>query len=280
MEKDIILGAADLYDWDKVRVWARSIRDVGFLGDVILLVYRTTNTVIEECHKLNIGVIQIDHDNFGNPINHNDRGRDTQAHQMRFFHIWQFLENCDTEYRNVIITDIRDVVFQKNPSDWPWPVPDGIIAPSESILFENESWNLNNVTNAFGPYVSESLKEFNVYNVGTIGGPLAKMKGLCLTLYLMGVGHYIPNDQAAFNVLLSHYMLESVFRTSSDSFWAAQCGTTMDITKSYLWPYLTDFPPSFDGEKVRNFNGDAFVMVHQWERVAELKEFFEKKYGY
>src|ERR1700688_3236181 len=117
---DLIIGAADLYNWEQINNWAKSIRMSGFDGDVALLLYRSTESarldITENTKPLNIDVYLVEHDNFGRLINHTDRGRDTQSHQMRFFHIWQLLDKQD--FRYVIVTDVRDVIFQDNPTTW------------------------------------------------------------------------------------------------------------------------------------------------------------------
>ncbi|KKL84482.1 hypothetical protein LCGC14_1964270, partial [marine sediment metagenome] len=55
--KDLLFGAADHYTWEQIRPWAKSIRESGFDGQVVLLVYRgDVDTIVAECHELDIGV--------------------------------------------------------------------------------------------------------------------------------------------------------------------------------------------------------------------------------
>ena len=84
--KDLLFGAADNYTWSQIKPWAQSIRDSGFDGEVVLLVYRgDTDVIAVECEALEINVLNTDSDNWGRTIDHNAGGRDTQSHQMRFF---------------------------------------------------------------------------------------------------------------------------------------------------------------------------------------------------
>jgi len=187
---DLLFGASDLYTWDKIKPWAQSIRDSGFDGEVVLLVYRADMDMFaKEAAKLDIQIMHTDSDNHGRPIDHNAGGRDTQCHQMRFFHLWQFL-SADTMdmYDRVITTDVRDVIFQRNPSEWlddhmttRWQV----VAPSEGILYKNEHWNKDNMLQGFGPYVLEYAKNHTVYNVGTIAAGAEAMRDLALLIFSM-----------------------------------------------------------------------------------------------
>ena len=43
------------------------------------------------------------------------------VHNLRFFHIWHLLSQFEKEgrkYDRLITTDVRDVMFQGNPSEW------------------------------------------------------------------------------------------------------------------------------------------------------------------
>ncbi|KKL11400.1 hypothetical protein LCGC14_2546220, partial [marine sediment metagenome] len=182
--KDLIFGAADNYIWEQIRPWAKSIRECGFKGDVVLLVYRgDVEDIAEHCAELDIQVVVSSSDSLGQPINHNNRGRDTQSHQMRFFHLWQLLNNnamADSDlravdyYRFVVTTDVRDVIFQRDPVDFLEPfLTQGVsqlLAPSEGIRYCNEPWGMDNLAQGFGPYVSEASKKMEIFNVGTIAG--------------------------------------------------------------------------------------------------------------
>ena len=281
---DLLIGAADNYSWDQIRNWAKSIRRSGFEGKVILLCYRITDPRIsEECRKLDIDVYLCDSDNFGNPIKHNDRGRDTQSHQMRFFHMWQLL-NTPTykdKFDYVIATDVRDVIFQANPSDWlldyglKW-----ILAPSEGIAYRNEPWGADNLQRGYGPLVWDSMKDETIFNVGTIAGPARLMVPLFLSIFSMGEGRYIPNDQSTFNVLVRGILYEVSAYASMELGWAAQCGTTLDPQKiEMLKPHLTESPPVIKNGLVYTTAGQLFSLVHQYDRVPELNEIINKRYA-
>lgn len=285
---DLIIGAADNYDWNQVKPWALSIKASGFSGKVVLIVYRVTPELIEQCEKLGIEVIRAEYDDFGNVIDHNRLGLQTQSHQLRNFHMWQYLVESAIQCRYVIVTDTRDVYFQRNPSEW---LDEGFnrnhdfMLPSEGITFENEEWNAMMVQKAFGSYVWEYLmKKRTTCNSGTFVGKLEAMKELLLAMHLVTRNIGLSGiDQATLNVLGEVAFKNRTFVMSLDSAWACQCGTTLDPTKSYLWKRLYEPQPrvvkAFGELCVVTSKSVPFVMVHQWDRVPELKSYVEKKYG-
>lgn len=279
--RDLLIGGADLYGWDKIRIWATSAREAGFTGDIVLLGYRLAPSVMENAKKCNIDVYQIDYDSFGNAIVHEGSGIPTQSHQLRFFHAWQFLLENHTKYNNVIVTDVRDVVFQRNPSEYLASVlteETPYVVSSEGILFENEPWNYQNLVLGFGPIIAEQLKHEVAHNVGVLAGKSFAMKNLFLSLYSNTVGRYIPSDQSSFNVLLHQGLLTSCVKTNHNDNWACQCGVVLDPEKPYFVPSLLEPQPVIKDGLVYNHKGEQFYIVHQWDRIPQLKSAVERRY--
>jgi hypothetical protein len=280
---DILFGAADLYSWNDIHIWAESIRRTGFDGDVILIVYRVQDieTITRNCNRLNIRVVEASHDHLGRPIDHTARGATTQCHQMRFFHIWQYLE-MRPAYRYAIVTDVHDVVFQRDPSSALDILGSyKVIAPSEGINYEDEPWGKDNLLRGFGPYIYNQLKQWRIANVGTIALEGEFASKFCLQLYLLGENRYIPNDQSGFNFLISKMPQKhgELFFATENYGWATEIGTFDDPTKPYLWEKLKEPRPTLTADKgVVNSLGRSFVMVHQYGRNPTYRHYFEKMY--
>jgi hypothetical protein len=283
---DLLFGAADQYRWEQIKPWAQSIRESGFDGDVILLVYRgDRERIATEAEKFGVEAFSVDHDNIGRPIEHATRGRDTQCHQMRFFHLWQYLTFTRPEpYRFVITTDVRDVIFQRNPVEWLeqnlQPVASQIVAPSENISYEHEPWGADNMQNGFGAIVWEKAKGYTITNVGTIAGHGEAIRDLSLILWSMGENRFIPNDQSSWNLLAHSSLLDIVWAPFSSG-WAFQAGTTIDPEKIEMykehWVEESFGYTSLDGYV---YCGDEkFYLVHQYDRVPGLREKILERYG-
>jgi hypothetical protein len=291
--KDIIIGAADKYNISQIRCWINSIKASGFAGDILLISYRLDDEVLAYAAQKGVQVYQCDQTPWASAIDHNARGRDTQSHQLRFFHSWVILKGLKaSDYRYVVMTDVRDVVFQTNPSEWLYShfyyepgkmsMPEHtIIASSENITYENEQWGLENIYNGFGPYITHELKKQPIANVGTIAGEFESMKNLSLILYLMGENRYIPNDQSSFNILARTLLATDIKVLPHIDGWACQVGTTLDESKSYLWLNNIDARPIFN-PLTKNvcspLSASPYCIVHQYDRNPELKKHFEEMF--
>lgn len=294
--KDLIVGAADKYSWNQIRNWIVSIEKSGFEGDVVLLAYRIDDMTLRQClQHPKMTVIQCTTDSWAKPIDHNAKGRDTQSHQMRFFHLWQFLKERCTQggfypvsesgfYRYVIVTDVRDVVFQSNPSQWfnQFAVQPDMFAPSEGIEYQDEPWGKENMLSGFGPYAYEDMKTRRICNVGTIAihGDIAGH--VAMNLYLLGENRYIPNDQSGFNWFIYHQMNispETVAVVTEEFAWACQVGTMDDPAKPFLWEKLKEARPTLKADGVYNSLGEKFVIVHQYDRNPAYNAYFNKLFG-
>ena len=278
---DILIGATDLYDYSKIKIWSESIRQSNFDGDVVLLAYRLVNEpeIIYNCKKLKIDIIKCEYNNRGMPIVHNQMNRDTVCHQMRLFHAWQYLKQAEGIYENVIFTDVKDICFQSNPSEWlSQNAGFDIIAPSEGITYGNEPWNTENMINGYGPYIAQAASEYIVYNVGTIAGISKCMQELCLLLYTMGEGRYIPNDQSSFGLVANSPMFPRIRRTPMNDGWACQCSTMFEPKNKHLEPFLLESKPIIRDGQVYTNDNKLCCLLHQYDRVDVLRAAIEERY--
>jgi hypothetical protein len=208
----------------------------------------------------------------------------------RFLHYWVMLDNLNNAeaIRYVIATDAKDVIFQRNPSEFLNGCDPGIIASSEGLAYQHEPWGQNNLTQSFGPIMYEQHKENIIINCGVLAGTFKHFMGLCKSIYLLSHGtiQHVPGgggpDQAALNLLLSTeaYKECTTVKNHNDN-WACQLGTTLDPNKidSYR-PHIKESLPVFNKDTglVENVYYEAFTLVHQWDRVPEIAEAFNRKY--
>lgn len=283
--KNLVIGVTDNFTWNQIRVWATSIKKSGFTGDVVLLGYRVGQDIVDGCESLGIDLYHIEHDDLGNPIDHHKDGLPTQSHKLRNFHIWQFLNQIDIDYTVVVVTDTRDVVFQRNPDIFLQSYlengtiinPDelGVILPSESVLIENESWIRGLIIQHFGNGIYDSVKHHPAGNSGTMFGRTRNMKHLMLTMFL--VGKFLPAtgiDQPVVNVLAQTNSY--ITRLPMNDGWACQCGTVLDPSKSHF--ILEEPRPTIVNGVAYTSNNEQFVILHQYDRVPGLTQLIENKY--
>jgi hypothetical protein len=289
--KDILIGGADGYTFEQVKPWFQSAKDSGFMGEIWLIVYRMASDDIARLEQAGVKVYEVKHDPYGQPIRHAGPNTPTQAHNLRFYHAWELLTRLSYEgehFRYTIMTDVSDVIFQTNPIIWLEKQMDydfhswNMVVSSEGIKYQDEEWGRDNLINGFGEITYDLIgKDWRIQNVGVLAGHGGYMKGLFNTIFRMTEGRFYPSDQSSFNVLLRSGMIDGgeVEWATHDGWWACQLGTTMDPTKPWLWDRLQEPRPTIrpDGLVV-NKGGRPYAIVHQWNRVPELKTLITEKY--
>ena len=278
--KDLIVGCATNYDWSKLKYWVNSINMSGFEGDKILILMNCDKDTVKKISDSGFSIIAFNQDANGN-LSYNSN---MMVHVERFFHIYQLLR--DNEYRYVITTDVKDVVFQRNPSKWlEENLPEGVedlVFSSESIKYKDEPWGNQNLLETFGPQIYEDFKNHTIFNVGVLAGHGYAMKDLMMNIFASCMHRPIKIcDQSTFNFLISqHPYLSTSMYTRSEDGWACQLGTTADPSKlEQFRPFLLEPSPKMEGDKVLTSEGIEYTIVHQYDRVPEWKKVIEEKYN-
>jgi len=280
--KDVIVGAITNYDFDKIRPWVNSLDRSGFTGHKVVICY---NIDYDTCEEL----IKRDYTVFGFQRNEEKKTlvypkKDFAIVVDRFLHMWHFLSD-KTDIRYVISTDVKDVIFQNNPSEWlEKNFNHGILASQESIRYCDEDWGKNNITKAFGELIYQKHKDKIIHNAGVIAGSKDHFFDLCLNLYLIcsGMPTYIDGgggpDQAALNILLNTQVYkDKTFSVESERAWAAQLGTVAN--QKYFGKTTAPCPKVTETGIVTTDAGEPFTIVHQYDRIPELKRIIENKFS-
>jgi len=129
------------------------------------------------------------------------------------------------------------------------------------------------------PYVYQQFKDNEIFNVGTFGGESEYVKDMVFHIFTNGINRPIPIcDQAVFNVLLNTQPFKDI--ASKTIQWAAELGTIMDPSKiASFRPNLLFAEPVWENGLLKDVNGHIFPIVHQYDRVPEIKNFVQKKFG-
>ena len=283
---DVVIGSITNYDYDKLIPWINSLKQTGFTGTKIMMLYDIKFEVAQQLFEdFEIVTFQSRPGaaTFEYPI------KPFNIVVERFYNTWLWGKTTSKKYRYVIATDVADVVFQTNPSVWLEQNLGNkkLCVGSESLRYEDEAWGFNNMEISFGKKAIEYMSKRKIYNAGTIAGEFNTFIDLCYNVYL-ATGRaplFVPGgggpDQAALNLLLSFEPYKDITRFNShDTNWACQCGTTMDPNKiDTLRPHLLDIEPRMVDDFVVNSENEKYVLVHQYNRVPEWKNILESKYG-
>ena len=280
--KDLIIGACTNYDWDKLKFWVNSINRSGFDGDKVMIAFNIRYDTIEKLNKAGFQVILPGKQDDAN--NQFVYQSNLPIHVERFIHIYNYLQTHD-EYRYVITTDVKDVIFQHNPSeaiDQELGARQLYLFASESMYYKDEPWGNQNLIETFGPFFHNIFKENVIYNVGVLAGRGYAIQDLAAMIFTMSINRPIPIvDQSTFNFMISQEPYTSTARfCNSEDGWACQLGTTADPSKiEQFRPLLLEASPKMIAGNVTTSRGKDFTIVHQYDRIPEWRKIIEEKYN-
>jgi hypothetical protein len=263
--KYTIVGCITKYNIQDIKPYVESIEQSGFKDDKLMLVYDVSTDVIEYLHKKGWQIVQSE----------------LQEHIIlqRFRDMYAFLQSYDTDV--IIWTDVKDVIFQKDPTEWlnKWMRRD-ILAFSECVILKDDPWACVNSGTTFPMEWDFGMKEQISYCAGTIVGKREAIRDLFIDIYRWSKTTANPeqlSDQAAYNVLLRlHHYKSSVEFVEQERGFVTQLGTVL-INKD-KFPLKEPTPIYKDG-KFYNQNGDEFYVVHQYDRHPQIKKVIYERYN-
>lgn len=287
-ERDLLIGVVT-YDrtWDDIKVWYKSARDSGYTGDITILIYGGEN---REQYAKHVDDLSFDL-KFIPPDNENIKTL-SDFMTWRFKWIYDYLKSY-SQYRYVCITDVNDVVFQ---DDWSVKCKffdDGVIVGGENLKYADEPWSRHNMLTCFGSEEFADIRDEEIQCAGVIAGTALDVRGFCLCLWALAhTGKPSANgggpDQAAMNILLSEtgaYNAETIdfiahLGTHSEAIKAGSGDVSLagvDIFEKFIGPEHEIYDN--EGDYSVEFEGRVIPIVHQYNRIPYLKEFFRNKYA-
>ena len=263
-KKDLLVGCITKYTKSDIEPWVESIQRSGYTGGKMMLVYDVSQDVINYLKSNHFDVYQ------------------SQLNQhiilQRFLDLHHLLKDIDCD--RIIWTDVKDVIFQTNPSHWlNKNKTKPIIACSECITFKDDEWAVTNAGTSF-PMEWEWLQNKTSHCAGTIAGDKEYIRDLFINIYRWSLTSSNPDqlsDQAAYNVLINQTQYKDIvqFTPQEDGF-ATQLGTVL-IKKDHFGDKLLEPTPIVD-DLIRNQKGEPFVIVHQYDRNPQLKQSIHNMY--
>jgi|21_taG_2_1085346.scaffolds.fasta_scaffold00045_57 hypothetical protein len=289
--KDLVIGAIGDYQFDQIQNWVNSLNQSGFEGDKILISYNSNQELVEKLTENGIEVYSMHADAKGQRVERfitnsgevNASNAHLLVHNVRFFHMWQLLKQFQTEgrtFKRIIHTDVRDVIFQNNPSDWlDMNMRSEIVSPSESVKYWDEPWNRDNFRRSFGDVTFMfQAHEMLVSNVGSFAAKYDTGIDLCLHIYLLTVGQW-HTDQPAFNLIVNTVYKDRTQWAGTKEHWAAQIGALIEARPKLGDAVLEPAPTMNEDGLVVNENGNVFPLLHQYERVPGWYDKLTEKYS-
>lgn len=305
---DLVIGAMTKYNYEQIEPWIVSLKRTGYDGKIALILYNVDKDTVNKLQSMGITLFAFQRDEQGNCIYEPEIKNGPEKFNIvveRFAHLWYFLSNLKEDVERIITTDVKDVVFQTNPSlelNKYLVGEKNLIVGSENFNYEDEPWSKNNMNMSFGPFFYDLMKSRQIYCAGIIAGNKKEFIDLCMSifLYCRGTPSYILGgggpDQAAMNIYLSMANIEkhTVFTTTDDT-WACHAGTSLsaimsgsgeignqykknpEILNTYK-SVMRNSDPILVNELICNSKGIPYSIVHQYDRVNDWKNIIDKKY--
>ena len=268
---NLIIGGFTNYGINQLKPWVLSAKEVADENtDVVLCHGNASRETIEWLNENGV-VTQV-----------MEQVPNIPVHVLRFLSIYGYLTRYWDSYDYVVTTDVKDVYFQTDPFEKLQGKK--LVVASEGLLYKDEPWGNENLLQAYGTYVYDRFKNNEIFNVGTFGGQSDYVRDMVFHIFTNGINRPIPIvDQAVFNVLVNTQPFKDNVCITRD--WACELGTVMDPSKiEQFKPNLLFDVPTFEDGLVKNprrshSSKDPFPIVHQYDRVPEIKKFVQEKYG-
>lgn len=262
----IIFGCITKYSPTDIKPYVESIEKSGFKGNKMMLVYDIPQETIDYLKSFGW-------DLFGSTL-------EEHIIIQRFRDAYKLLENFQNE--TIIWTDVKDVIFQKDPTSWiEKNMNKEILSLSECIKFKDDDWATVNAGTSF-PIEWEWLQNKTSCCAGTIVGKGYALRDLFLEIYHWSKTGSNPGqlaDQAAYNILINlNHFKENVQFVKQEEGLATQLGTVLIKKEQFGDTLLEPTPIITDDFVITNQKGEVFPIVHQYDRNRQLKQKVEEKY--
>lgn len=263
--KNLIIGTNKGMPFSDVELWAKSGVKT---GHNVLMILMGDNLDVRN-NLTNIGVeVIVKPSTLGTRSSNNER----------FFFQNEVLKSRKEKY--TIMTDSKDVIFQKDPFDFVIEKTENydydLVCASEGLLYKDEPWGNMNLMQSY-PELYHQYKNNPIMNVGVIGGPTEKVANVSLDIYNMtkiSKTNY-HSDQSSFNVLCADERRGyKVYQSRSEEGFAVHCGTMIQGVTDGAFNLsdknknlLLEPPAVVENGIVKTHKKEPYLIVHQWNRV-------------
>lgn len=260
---DLILGISVGYDFKDLAPFFVSLRRTGYAGNVSLFTRDMDAATGAILRKLGVELY-----NFTYSAQDDDPLTVTGG---RFFLFQKFLAEYGHKFENVMLTDVRDVIFQLDP--FGFEIGDSVCCFQEdcAVRLGGESMNASWVRQAYGEDALAELDHACISCVGSVIGSARAVAEYVKTLntQLSAIRpDFFGSDQAAHNYALGKGLVPNLKMFSNDH------GPVMTLGLKKTETIRLDRE-----NRVVNDLGDVVRVLHQYDRHPALNELMLEKYA-
>jgi hypothetical protein len=260
------------YDYPFVEPFFESLKTTGFKGDVVIFVSETVSKTTKRSLKKS-GAILIDYLS-SYPFKHDYAHAfknilpDASISNYRFVLYLQYLLANPDKYQNVMLTDIRDVIFQKNPFAETQGKRINVFLEDPIQTFRTSELNYQWSSAANGKEVTDGILDEVVSCAGvTIGETTLILDYLDYIKKKLEFRNELPwaFDQGIHNGYVYDFKPAGMRVFKNDDGYVSTLGAYQ--------PYQTN-----SRGEVINSEGKSYAVVHQYDRSGKLFAAVKAKY--
>jgi len=272
IKKCLTIASCQGYDYKTISPWINSLNSCGFKGDKVIIGIDASDELEKQITRAGVYCYKV------------KSTENKNRYIERFKHIADFLKIFQDSYDYIITTDIKDVIFQKNPEEWIRNniKNNNIIASSESIKIKDENWNKYQIYAALGNEIGKFLENYEAQNIGILAGKIDSIFKISEYIYYQGLKCSNTNgDQPLFNYIIHNELKEKTLFANHDNGWSLNCGVAAcDRTEKEFKKHLLHNIPHIDSNNIiRNFKNEEICIIHQYDRNSLWKDNLLKKYS-
>jgi hypothetical protein len=268
---DLILGIVEEYHWHQIARFLLTLRRTRFSGHLCLFAGPGISSATQ--HKLKKNGAEVIPYGRRFPFiadPHPDAPKSlpepTYIFNYRHFLYYDYLLKHGHRFRNVLLTDVKDVVFQKDPFDFPIGDQLYVAMESTSIPIGDCVFTSGWIVAGYGEDVLDELKDKELSCAGTVLGTVEAIRR-----YLRSMLDQIQQmrdaydcaDQAAHNLMLHRGELQPATRLYNFRGPVATVGTEANMAAN-------------DRGQLVNEDESVIAIVHQYDRHPELVRLFDR----
>lgn len=270
--RNLILGIVDNYKFGQISNFLFSLKNVS--SNEHLCLYAgpgMSAATVRKIERLGTEVIRYKKDFPFIPTPHPENFKSLphriHIYNFRHFLYFDYLLKKGNEFEHVLLTDVKDVFFQRNPFDFSIDNSLHVAVENTGIPIKDCECTSKWIRRGYGPEVLDEMREKEVICAGTTLAPVAIMQAYLQRLireFTAVRNVYNCADQALHNVL--------IYR-----------GQVGPVTKNYNFkgPILTvgteaNYLLNSQGALI-NEDGNVIPVVHQYDRHEELVNLLQAK---
>lgn len=271
--KNAIIGTAAGYSVEQIRNFVLSFREHNTVDRIILFTDTETKPHIEEFTKLhNVELVVFSCFRFV----------ETYVNNSRFVAIYDYFANNESyHFKNILLADARDVIFQSDPFA---NLPDQFLyfcAEDAGISIEQNEYNKKWVQSVYGSEIYEQVRSRPIVCVGTVLGSIDLILNFLRFVYnqLLRVRYQNYNlfrtemlDQA-FGIYAAYFVYQDVATLKMNGDIVGTIGLSVVLASD---PRIKD-KVTLHMDKIM-VNGQVPAIIHQYDRSPLLTDFINKKY--